>query len=142
MDNERRYCSSVPSFGIIGFDNEPNADVLLNSKLDIAGYTISYVSVASAFTQYVNPSCRSIRLHSVLFFFHCYSEFILDNLAQRHKIIQPLLQSIHSRLSILACNQNPSSSVYIPYVCIRRFNFGSVGCGIEYPQNSTSGLQN
>jgi len=27
-----------------------------------------------------------------------------------------------------------------PYIWIRRWIFGSLGCGAEYPQNSTSGL--
>lgn len=30
-----------------------------------------------------------------------------------------------------------SFAVISPYVCIRMFIFGSEGCGIEYPQNST-----
>jgi hypothetical protein len=28
-----------------------------------------------------------------------------------------------------------------PYICIRRWIFGSAGCGALYPQNSTSGLR-
>lgn len=29
----------------------------------------------------------------------------------------------------------------VRYICIRMFIFSSEGCGIEYPQNSTSGLK-
>src|SRR5579862_6591158 len=43
-------------------------------------------------------------------------------------------------LSQLVSAHGPPLRADSPYVCIRIFIFASDGCGIEYPQNSTKGL--
>ena len=89
-------------------------------------------------------------LHPILFLFiesvPSLCEFFRDDVTQIHKIIQTLLQCIVDRRAVcgrcqLTCRHLGSHDYYSPKVCIRRFIFGSEGCGIEYPQSSTSGLK-
>lgn len=70
-------------------------------------------------------------------------ELLEHDVACVRKVGQALLERIVDvrivcRLSVAVCCV--SHCERLPYVWMRRCIFGSAGCGIEYPQNSTSGL--
>jgi hypothetical protein len=72
-------------------------------------------------------------------------EFICGNITEVHQSLQALLQGFNCSRRICDIPSAPSNHAYvwqkyIPYVWIRKFILASEGCGIVYPQNSTSGL--